>query len=263
MNSSLLSGSIRRKPQNDNLHRISNRCQGCCSVRYVVLEMKFVWTQEVIDRASRLWKDGKSAMEIAEEIGVTRNSVLSIMHRYRELFPKLGITSRQAIERGLIDKAVALWNEGASVKIIALETGLTPGQVSGLTKRKRELFKKRDLKKRDLTLHRVNRSMKAKKSPRNDPVNRMSKFNPNAGSKAAWYQDPELDDFELSRLPGVSLIDNDGCMYPLTAEGPHLFCGHLRFKGRYCEHHTYKCEGYKGISISYKKAYDRNIMEVV
>lgn len=225
--------------------------------------MTFVWTQEIIDRASKLWKDGRSAREIAEDIGVTRNSVLSIMHRYRELFPKLGITSRQAIERGLIDKAVALWNEGASVKIIALETGLTPGQVSGLTKRKRELFKKRDLKKRDLTLHRVNRSMKAKKSPRNDKVNRLSKFNPNAGPKEAKYEDPALDEFELSRLPGLPLVDNDGCMYPLTAEGPHLFCGHLRFKGRYCEHHTYKCEGYKGISISYKKAYDRNIMEVV
>jgi hypothetical protein len=223
--------------------------------------MKFVWTNEVTDHASKLWKDGKSAREIAAEVGATRNSVLGVMHRHRELFPKLGITSRQAIERGLIDKAVALWDEGASVKIIALETGLTPGQVSGLTKRKRELFKKRDLKKRELTLHRVNRSIRAKKSPRNDKVNRLSKFNPHAGSKAAYYEDPVLDAYELSRLPGVSLVDNDGCMYPLTGRGAEtLFCGHSRFKGRYCEYHTEKCTGYNGFNISYKKSYDKNII---
>lgn len=260
----MLSGSIRRKPQNDNLHRISNRCHDCRSVRYVVLEMTketFTWTDEIINRAAQLWASGMDATQIGLEIGVNRNKMLGIMHRNREKFPKRG----ELWPRSAIDKAAELWDQGVSVSMIGLALGYTKGQISGMIKRNRERFpvkktgRKRADDKKTLSVDRI----AAKKSPRNDPVNRMSKFNPNAGSKEAKYEDPQLDSFEMSRLPGVSLVDNDGCMYPLTAEGPHLFCGHLRFKGRYCEHHTYKCEGYKGISISYKKAYDRNIMEVV
>ncbi len=218
------------------------------------------WTPEIIETAVKLWASGCSATEIAPVIGTTRNSVLGFIHRNKANFP-----NRQDKPILHIDKIAELYDQGVSVLLIGEALGYTKGQISGLIKRNPDKFprkeggRKRADDKKSVSVDRI----QARKSPRNDKVNRLSKFNPNAGSKAAWYQDPELDSFELSRLPGVSLVDNDGCMYPLTAEGPHLFCGHLRFKGRYCEHHTYKCEGYKGISISYKKAYDRNIREVV
>ena len=256
----MLSGSIRRKPQNDNLHRISNRCHYCRSVSYVVLEMTketFMWTDEIINRAAQLWASGMDATQIGLEIGVNRNKMLGIMHRNREKFPKRG----ELWPRSAIDKAAELWDQGVSVSMIGLALGYTKGQISGMTKRNRDRFpvkktgRKRADDKKTLSVDRI--------AAKKDKPQYLSKFNTNAGSKASWYQDPDLDEFELSRLPGVSLVDNDGCMYPLTAEGPHLFCGHLRFKGRYCEHHTHKCEGYKGINISYKKAYDRNIREVV
>lgn len=80
-------------------------------------------------------------------------------------------------------------------------------------------------------------------------------------TKQANYKDPDLDEYEQSRLPGVSLAENNGCMYPLT-EGPnnHMFCGETITEGRYCEHHAEKCKGYFGYEISYRKSYDRNIM---
>lgn len=220
----------------------------------------FTWAPEIIDHAAQLWASGMDATQIGNEIGVNRNKMLGIMHRNRGKFPKRG----ELWPRSAIDKAAELWDQGVSVAMIGLALGYTKGQISGMMKRNRERFpakktgRKRADDKKTVSVDRI----MAKKSPRNDPVNRMSKFNPNAGSKAAWYKDPELDEFELSRLPGVPLMDNDGCMYPLTSEGPHLFCGHSRFKGRYCAHHDEKCTGYKGISISYKKAYGRNIMEV-
>lgn len=217
----------------------------------------FQWTPDVIQDCAERWKNGESSSQIADALGVSRNSVLGVMNRNRDMFPKLGTTTRNGIQKAVIEKASRLWKENMSVEVIALEMGMTKGQVSGMTKRNRDKFPSRQNKRGSISLH----TIRVKKSPRNDKVNRLSKFNPNAGSKAAWYEDPVLDEYELSRLPGVSLVDNDGCMYPLSGEKDlTLFCGHSRFKGRYCEYHTEKCTGYNGYNVSYKKSYDKNII---
>lgn len=217
----------------------------------------FTWTPEVIQDCATRWKNGDSSSQIAAVLGVSRNAVLGVMTRNRDMFPKLGTTTRNGIQKAVIEKASRLWKENMSVEVIALEMGMTKGQVSGMTKRNRDKFPSRQNKRGSISLH----TIRVKKSPRNDKVNRLSKFNPNAGSKAAWYEDPVLDEYELSRLPGVSLVDNDGCMYPLSGEKDlTLFCGHSRFKGRYCEYHTEKCTGYNGYNVSYKKSYDKNII---
>ncbi len=217
----------------------------------------FQWTQEVIQDCATRWKNGESSSQIAAVFGVSRNAVLGLMTRRRDMFPKLGTTTRNGIQKAVIEKASRLWKENMSVEVIALEMGMTKGQISGMTKRNRDKFPQRENKRGSISLH----TIRVKKSPRNDKVNRLSKFNPNAGSKAAWYEDPVLDEYELSRLPGVSLVENDGCMYPLTGRGAEtLFCGHSRFKGRYCEYHTEKCTGYNGYNVSYRKSYDKNIV---
>lgn len=79
--------------------------------------------------------------------------------------------------------------------------------------------------------------------------------------KQASYKDPELDEYEKARLPGIPLVDNDGCMYPLTgSDSDHMFCGEDIVEGRYCKHHAEKCKGYQGFNFSYKSSYDRNIV---
>lgn len=52
--------------------------------------------------------------------------------------------------------------------------------------------------------------------------------------------EPDLDEYELSRLPGVTLFENTGCKYPLTKSGPHMFCGCVA-SGSYCDYHAVKC----------------------
>ncbi|MBY5763608.1 hypothetical protein HFO06_10965 [Rhizobium leguminosarum] len=50
-----------------------------------------VWTDERLDLAERMWKDGKTATAIAAKIrDVSRNSVLGIMNRKRDRFPLRG-----------------------------------------------------------------------------------------------------------------------------------------------------------------------------
>lgn len=222
----------------------------------------FSWTPDAIQDCATRWKNGESSSQIASTFGVSRNSVLGVMNRNRDMFPKLGTTTRHGIQKAVIEKASRLWKENMSVEVIALEMGMTKGQVSGMTKRNRDKFPSRHKERGSVSLHTIRaKPMKAKKSPRNDKANRFSKFNINAGSKASWYEDPVLDEYELSRVPGVSLVDNEGCMYPLSGERDlTLFCGHLRFKGRYCEYHTEKCTGYNGYNVSYKNSYDKNII---
>lgn len=73
--------------------------------------------------------------------------------------------------------------------------------------------------------------------------------------KSTPINEPKLDEYEKSRLPGVSLVDNNGCMYPLTESVPHMFCGCNRVElGRYCEYHAEKCSsGITENTIWYKK----------
>lgn len=41
----------------------------------------------------------------------------------------------------------------------------------------------------------------------------------------------------------VTLFENTGCMWPVNDGGPYLFCGHVKFKGSYCQHHHVRSMG--------------------
>jgi hypothetical protein len=45
------------------------------------------WTDEAKGKASKLWRDGASATEIAHLFGCSRNSVIGLTYRNRDLFP--------------------------------------------------------------------------------------------------------------------------------------------------------------------------------
>lgn len=133
-----------------------------------------------------------------------------------------------------INNAVKMWKDDKSMATIAGELGTTRGSVAGLISRNRKLFQRKETQKE--TIHKITRKL-------------------NQGRKEVEYIEPKLDKFEVSRLPGVSLVDNNGCMYPLTESSPHMFCGCDRVElGSYCEYHAEKCSnGITGESRWYKK----------
>jgi len=191
-------------------------------------------------KASEMWISGKTYREIYTELEITKSALMGIAYRNPDLFPK-----REPANVDL-QPIIDLWTQGKSSSQIAEELGMTKGAVAGRIKRNRERFPNRELVKPE----------KKKKENNSSLV----KFNANAGSKVAEYKSPPLDDFERLRLPGVCLVENNGCMYPLTDQSPHMFCGHSRFGGkRYCKHHVDKTTGYVGIDISYRTSYDKNI----
>lgn len=133
-----------------------------------------------------------------------------------------------------IRNAVKMWRDDKSMAEIAEKIGSTRGSVAGMISRNRLMFERKGEEKE--ILHKV-------------------KYKLNQGRKEVEYIEPKLDEYEKARLPGVSLVDNDGCMYPLTESLPHMFCGCDRVElGRYCEYHAKKCSnGITGDSRWYKK----------
>lgn len=59
--------------------------------------MTFVWTDDRLQRAARMWKEGLTAEQIAAGIGgVSRNAVLGKVHRHPDLFaPRRDANSRK------------------------------------------------------------------------------------------------------------------------------------------------------------------------
>ena len=39
------------------------------------------WTDEMVDKLRQMWTEGKTATEIAKELGVTKNSIVGKVHR--------------------------------------------------------------------------------------------------------------------------------------------------------------------------------------
>lgn len=203
------------------------------------------WTDDNIQTAVRMWKEGSSPSEIGSAIGTGKDSFMGFKFRNKDLFPP----KDKSEDQKRLHEMALMWGNGASMTEIGVPFGLNRGQVSGIISRNRDLFGRK-----------VKTGIKANKSHPDSATNRRTITNPNAGSKQAEYIDPKLDDFELSRLPGINLVENNGCMYPLTSGSPHMFCGHFRFGGkRYCKHHVDKTTGYAGIDISYRTSYDKNI----
>lgn len=211
------------------------------------------WTTENIELAVRMWKEGASPTEIGAAVGTGKDSFMGFKFRNKSLFPP----KDKSEDKKRLHEMALMWANGSSMTEIGVPFGLNRGQVSGIISRNRDMFGKKD--KTGVNAN-VVRKLTATKSHPDSVTNRRTKTNINAGSKSCEYKSPVLDSFERGRLPGLGLVENDGCMYPLTESSPHMFCGHIRFGGkRYCEHHTAKTKGYSGIDFGYRQSYDRNI----
>jgi GcrA cell cycle regulator len=73
----------------------------------------FQWTPERVARMKFLWLDGKSAGEVAREIGATRNMVIGKVHRmglHRQRPERLTIEAMQrgAVRRAAVERALKL-----------------------------------------------------------------------------------------------------------------------------------------------------------
>lgn len=141
---------------------------------------------------------------------------------------------------GNTEKAAEMWANGATMSQIAKVVGVSRNAVSGKISRTRDMFPEKGVAQ--ARIENVITPLKRKPVENQKPSSAM-RFVLGA-PKTVKFKEPKLDEYEKARLPGVSMVENNGCMYPLTSDGPHMFCGCERVDSkRYCEYHAEKCSG--------------------
>ena len=213
------------------------------------------WTPEIIQECASMYAKDASYSDIAKVFGINRNMVSGMVSRNRDLFPaKEGVRRGSYVDKINVVEAAELWKDGLTRAEIAERMGVKESAIRLLMERNRSVMPKRVAKAKPIPRPRTTKAVTLPERKQAQDFVKSTKF--------ASFHNPELDEFELSRLPGLSLLENDGCMYALT-EGPedHRFCGHSRFlKSRYCEHHAYKTTDPTRIDFRYWNGYDRNII---
>lgn len=155
-----------------------------------------------------------------------------------------------------INVMTRLWNDhGLSMGEIASRMGISRSMVSGLINRNRDRFEKR----RDETG--MKPVAKRTTKPREPIVTAAQKANERrkafqavntaAEPEAAPVEpmEPEINakEYDAGRLPhakGLTDLKPCDCRWPLTDDGPHLFCcAEVKTLSPYCQHHAKRAKG--------------------
>ncbi len=135
-----------------------------------------------------------------------------------------------------------VWREGITSQQIGEAVGASKGAITGHYFRNRDALADYPLMKSDRDKHRdgdIADSTRVKHERSNrvedeedEPDEIYVPRAPSLRIKAVG-----VPDTGYGAALNVTLFENTGCMWPVNDGGPYLFCGHVKFKGSYCQHH--------------------------
>src|SRR5690606_18333480 len=99
------------------------------------------WTPAVVEKASRMWKEGLTSSAIVERMGsmFTREALNSKARTMRDLFPaKMDTGKNRKIELDL-GPIAEMWNAGKSSTVIGAHFGVKPTWVRNMAQQNRHL----------------------------------------------------------------------------------------------------------------------------
>ena len=117
----------------------------------------------------------------------------------------------------------AVYRHGMSSREIAAAIGASKGSIVGLYSRHKDALAEFPLG----TAQYVREAAKSPPKQKSPPKPRIVKL------IKPRHPEPLL----------LGLVENTGCMWPVNDGGPYLFCGHVKFKGSYCQHHHVRSMG--------------------
>lgn len=111
------------------------------------------WTLEQKKAAAKLWNDGQSAAQIAPIFGKSRNAIIAIADRNRDLFRRVGPAGRAKSGGRVksvwtdetISKAEKQWRDGLSISLIAMTAGVSEMAAKQMMARDRSRFPLRNV----------------------------------------------------------------------------------------------------------------------
>lgn len=121
-------------------------------------ERKFIWSDENLAEAARLWGQGETAAHIARVFGTSDKSIRVMMVKKRELFPKREPSCFPVSKSGQwteekLRECVRLIRAGMIQHDVAEKIGMTRGAVAYLVTKSPELFTDAPPKSADVILH--------------------------------------------------------------------------------------------------------------
>lgn len=181
-----------------------------------------------IAKASRMWKLGSSASKIGDFFDVTKNVIIGLATRNRELFPAKQ-RSKAANEKiaqnnaSLIDEEIVaeMWANEKTSQEIADRFGVTRRAIVRVVERDRHKFPKR---------------------PRGGIYNQKNKERKSKQKDAVLEFKPPSHPYDASRIPfSKTLMDLKAfeCKAPLNDGSPLMFCAD-KATGAYCIHHAHR-----------------------
>lgn len=139
-------------------------------------------------------------------------------------------------EKVEIDHMARLWAAGRSMREIAAEVGLSRNSVAGHISRNRKLFARKN--KAEKALEAI--------EPQPAPTRRAAKKIAPAPSYEPITR-PEAKAYDLGRMPHAKdllALNPCDCRWPLTDNGPHMFCAEEVVEGSsWCAHHKRRSVG--------------------
>lgn len=141
-----------------------------------------------------------------------------------------------------------IWREGIFAKQIGDAVGASKGSILGIYFRNRDALVDYPLMPSGIQKH-IEGNLAPSTIARHERENRVEEEDgdteiayvpsaPNLRIKAVG-----VPDTGYAAALNVTLFENTGCMWPVNDGGPYLFCGHVKFKGSYCQHHHVRSMG--------------------
>lgn len=189
-------------------------------------------------KAVELYRNGVSQENMAIELHVSKDSLVTFLRRNQGVFPKRS-RPQGALSPSDIDRASSMWRAGAELKDIAAKFGVSKNVIIGQANSNREMFPHR----RPPTGQRVKKAEappKPKKSKRGGGNWNTNLF---GVAKSTITKDPSYTarktEYDADRMPfakPLHELEACECHWPLTDRGPYLFCAADASKA-YCDHH--------------------------
>jgi len=190
-------------------------------------------------KAVELYRDGVSQENMAVELGITKDSLITFLRRNPGIFPKRP-RPQGALSPSDIERASSMWKAGAELKDIAAKFRVTKNVIIGQANSNRELFPHR----------RQPTGQRPKREPVVVPVKRKKtrgngNWNTNlfGVAKSTIAKDPsyiavktEYDAERMRHAKPLHELEECECHWPLTDRGPYLFCA-AEASRTYCDHH--------------------------
>jgi hypothetical protein len=147
-----------------------------------------------------------------------------------------------------VEQMARLWNvAGLSMGQIGSHFGMSRGKVAGIIRDHRKMFKRRNTLNGEVKVQSTQPQSANKRRAAFHAVKTQAEAEPAPRANCEAISQAEAMAYDVSRLPhakGLMDLTTCVCRWPLTADGPHLFCCAEVVTGSpYCEHHKIRSRG--------------------